>query len=128
MWINSKIRLGGDTKKIATKTGAEMRTGYCFADTGSDDFPMSIVAFNNMADELARYHKGDALMISGNLQANNYTNKDGVEITGWQCVLDSIAGVKKQRPAFQQPKKKPESFDAGHSNFNQINDSLPDKF
>lgn len=123
MWINTKIRLANDTKSITTKTGTPMRTGFCFADTGDDGFPMSVVAFNNLADTLGKYHKGDALVISGNLQANNYTNREGEEIKGWQCVVDGIAGVKKQSPTFAE-KKKPEDFGTAHKNFDQLNDSI----
>jgi len=123
MWINTKIRLANDTKSITTKTGTPMRTGFCFADTGDDGFPMSVVAFNNMADALAKYHKGDVLVVSGSLQENNYTNKGGEEIKGWQCVIDNIAGVKKQSPTFAE-KKQREGFEAAHKMYGQLNDEI----
>ena len=116
MWINTKIRLAKDTKLIKTKTGTPMRTAFGFAEitNGESGFPLGLVAFNEMAEGLAKYHAKDMLMISGNLQANNCTNKQGEEITGWQVVIDSIAGVKKQGPARQQPRQKsnPKAFGA----------------
>jgi len=119
MWINTKIRLAKDTKLIKTKTGTPMRTAFGFAEVanGESGFPLGLIAFNEMAEGLSKYHAKDVLMISGNLQANNYTNKQGEEITGWQVVIDSIAGVKKQSPVRQQPRQKsnPKAFGAANS-------------
>ena len=51
MYVIAKIRLGGDTRKITTKTGTRMQTAFGFADVDSDNgLPVSIVAFGSLAD------------------------------------------------------------------------------
>ncbi len=110
MWINSKIRLAGDSKPIKTKTGTAMRTCFGFADCNDESgFPLGVVAFGKLADTLGKYHKGDTIMISGNMQVNNYTKSDGTEVTRWQVVIDGIAGVKRATQVHSEPFKKQSS-------------------
>jgi len=122
-WLNTTLRLSSDTKRIKTKTGTSMTTGFGFMDVGSDsDHGLSIVSFGEIADELIKYKKGVTIAVTGNLQMNIYTNKDDVEVKQLQIVLDGLSGVKRRNPVHQKPKEK--DFKPAHSNFNQLNDDL----
>lgn len=99
MWVNTTIRLGADPRSIRTKSGTPMTAGFGFADIGGESgFPLGLVCFNKLADELRRYRKGATLAVTGRLQANDYRKADGTEVHGYQLVLDSLAGVKRRAP------------------------------
>ena len=36
MWVIAKVRLGGDTRRITTKTGTRMQTAFGFADVDNN--------------------------------------------------------------------------------------------
>ena len=75
IYMNARVRLIS-TKRITTKTGNPMTTGFCYADIqGETGFPLGLVCWNDIAEELARYGKGDTLTVTGRLQANDYTGK-----------------------------------------------------
>ena len=117
MYVIAKVRLGGDTKKINTKTGTLMRTAWGFADVDSESGLMvGIVAFSNLAEELAKYHKGDSIRVSGIFKANDYTAKDGTEKKGWQIVCDGVAGIKSARGKYSTPKPKADPADQQQRN------------
>jgi single-stranded DNA-binding protein len=103
--MNARVRLVS-TKRITTKTGKAMTTGFCYADIqGEKGFPLSLVCWNDLAEELARYGKGDTLTVNGRLQANDYTNKQGEEVSGYQLIVDGLMGVK--RTSAMQDEVKP---------------------
>ena len=94
IYMNARIRLVS-TKRINTTTGKPMTTGFGYADIqGESGFPLGLVCWNDIAGELARYGKGDTLTVSGRLQANDYENKNGEQVTGYQLIVDGLMGVK----------------------------------
>jgi len=94
IYMNARVRLIS-TKRITTKTGKPMTTGFCYADIqGEKGFPLGLVCWNEMAEELARYGKGDTLTVTGRLQSNDYTNKQGEVVNGYQLIVDGLMGVK----------------------------------
>ena len=105
MYCIAKIRLVKDTRAIQTRTGTRMQTGFGFADIdGESGLAVGLVAFNDLADELAKYSAGANIRISGQFKENNYTSKDGEQVNGYQIVLDGIAGIKAARGKYSQPK------------------------
>ena len=49
------------------------------------------IAFGKTAEFIEKYlHKGTKVAISGSIQNDNYTNKDGVAVYGIQIVVDEI--------------------------------------
>ena len=100
-----------------------MRSSFGFADTGSENgIGVGLVAFGKLADELSKYHKGDTLMISGNVQENDYTNKAGDEIKQMRIMIDCIAGVKKVSATHTDYQRKTRSNAPGQ---NEFNDEIP---
>ncbi len=95
IYMNARVRVIS-TKRITTKTGKPMTTGFCYADIqGETGFPLSLVCWNDIAEELARYGKGDTLTVTGRLQANDYTNKQDEVVNGYQLIVDGLMGVKR---------------------------------
>lgn len=108
IWINSSVKILTDPRKIQTKTGNPMTVAFVGASTeGEDLFTFNIVAFGDMAAELARYTARDSIAITGTLKSNDYTTKTGEERKGFQVILDGLAGVKRRQPV--QEEKKPKS-------------------
>ncbi len=114
MFCIARIRLGTDPRNIQTRTGSPMVTAFGFAYIGSEDrdLPLSIVAFGSLADELAKYRKGDAIRVSGDFQANDYTNRDGQPVEGFQITADGIAGIKSARGRYRESRPKKEKAEA----------------
>ena len=106
MYVIARIRLA-TTKPVQTKSGTRMQSGFGFADVGEgDDLPCGLVAFNNLADTLAKYKKGDTIRVSGDFHHNDYTDKKGNDVNGWQITIEGIAGVKNATGKYNQPKAK----------------------
>lgn len=111
MFVQTRIRLANDPRSIQTKTGTPMATGFGFADIGGENgMPLGLVAFNDLAAELLKYSKGATLGITGQLRANDYTNRDGEEVKGYQVIIDGLIGVKRASPIQVErlPKKRKE--------------------
>lgn len=120
IYMNARVRVIS-TKRIKTKKGKPMTTGFSYADIqGETGFPLSLVCWNDMAEELARYGKGDTLTVTGRLQANDYTSKQGEAVNGYQLIIDGLMGVKRTSAMLNEikPKKHKASEFAGD---NQIN-------
>jgi hypothetical protein len=104
IYMNARLRLV-TTKRIKTKDGKPMTTGFGYADIqGEMGFPLGLVCWNDMAEELARYGKGDTLTVSGRLQANDYENNQGEAVKGYQLIVEGILGSKRTA-AFQDEVK-----------------------
>ncbi len=65
---------------------------------GQATFWLGIIAFGKQADALARHVKGDLISVSGTMQINQWTGKDGGTQQGYQVVADSIISAKTVRP------------------------------
>lgn len=112
-FLTVNLKLSGQPREIKTKTGTPMTTGYGFAKLGNDspDLAISVVAFHDVASELAHYSKGDVINLAGQLKMNLY-EKDGEQKEQLQIVADGIAGkmalkqVKRQQKAQHKPQQK----------------------
>ena len=57
---------------------------------GEADF-FNCVAFGSTAENIAKYfHKGDRILISGRLENNQYTNKEGQKVTSTRIVVEQF--------------------------------------
>jgi single-stranded DNA-binding protein len=59
------------------------------------------VAFGDVAERIARLHKGDALSVAGELSPTEWTDREGVEKHGLNVVVSaalSVYDIKKRRP------------------------------
>lgn len=36
------------------------------------------------------FHKGDGINVQGRMESDKYTNKDGVEVTGWTLMAENV--------------------------------------
>ena len=127
MFVIARVRLANDSSSITTKTDTKMQTCFGFADIDGDSgLPVGIVAFGNLADVLAKYHKGDTLRVSGKLKENNYVNNAGENVEGYQILCEGIAGVKAATMKHQErkPKADPETQQQNQAAADFYEDSL----
>ncbi len=112
IYMNARLRLVL-TKRHQIASSKPMTTGFGYADIqGETGFPLGLVCWNDMAEELARYGKGDTLTVSGRLQANDY-EKNGEQVKGYQLIVEGLMGSKRTA-AFQdevKPKKRESTFE-----------------
>ncbi len=65
---------------------------------GSESVFVSIATFDAKAGErLMALHKGSSLAAVGTLEANNWTDKTGVERKGWRLLVHEILSVYQTR-------------------------------
>nr|WP_284473510.1 single-stranded DNA-binding protein [Serratia symbiotica] len=53
-------------------------------ENGETPFWLSVVAFGKQAEALARHVKGELISVSGTMQINQWTTKDGSTSSGYQ--------------------------------------------
>jgi len=50
-----------------------------------------VVAFERLAELCGQYlHKGSKVYLEGRMTSRKYTNKDGVEVTAWDVILNDM--------------------------------------
>jgi single-stranded DNA-binding protein len=117
IYLNARLRLIS-TKRHKIASGKPMTTGFGYADIqGETGFPLSLVCWNDIATELARYGSGDTLTVSGRLQANDYVKNDE-SVKGYQLIVEGIMGSKRTA-AYQnevKPKKRQTAATQPHEN------------
>ena len=103
--ISAYGRLVADPQTRTTASGTSMAMGRlavalpCHAAEGGEvTFWLGVVAFGKQADALARHVKGDMLSVSGAMQLNQWTGKDGGTQQGYQVVADSVISARTVRP------------------------------
>lgn len=97
-------RIGQSPTTSQTKTGKPMTrcsmavdvTGHNASD--EESVWVSVMAFNRVADDLARAEKGQTLSAMGRLTRSHYVAKDGTERESWSLLADSVLTVKSARP------------------------------
>lgn len=68
------------------------------AEAGESTLWLGVIAFGKQADALAKHQKGDLVSVSGNMQVNQWTGKDGGTQQGYQVVADSVISARTVRP------------------------------
>jgi single-strand DNA-binding protein len=88
-----------------------------------------IVAFGRLGEFAQNYlQKGTKVVLDGELRNNNYTNKDGQKVYGFQIVANSIEFAESKRAA-QENQSRPAEPEADNNGFmgvpDDIEESLP---
>lgn len=103
--ISAYGRLVADPQTRTTNSGTSMAMARLAvalpcnaADNGEATFWLGVIAFGKQADALARHVKGDMLSVSGAMQLNQWTGKDGGTQQGYQIVADSVISAKTVKP------------------------------
>lgn len=99
-------RLRRDPERRTTSSGRDMAFGSLAVDlpAGRDAPPetwwLSLLAFNRVADELAKHRRGDRLAVMGHLQRSRYQRRDGGESReSWTVLCDSVLAPRSPRPS-----------------------------
>jgi single-strand DNA-binding protein len=62
-------------------------------------------AFGRQAEFVEKYlHQGTKVLVTGRLQNNNYTNKDGQKVYGVQIITEEIEFAESKKAAEEKPK------------------------
>lgn len=106
-------RLGGDPRSIDTTSGKPMTVASVAVDVGErnveDPAPewFGIVAFGRHAEALAKHAKGECVAVSGRIQRNRFTDRNGNERVQLQVVADNLVSARTVRPGGGGRKAKP---------------------
>ena len=93
-------QLYGDPQARTSQAGKAFATAKLRAD-GKDGAAVwiSLVAFGELAERLARMKANNAVAVSGKAELSAYTNKAGEPAAGLSIVIDELATLKaKPRP------------------------------
>lgn len=103
--------MGKEDKKVAKVSIATRRT---YVKEGSDvsaDF-IPLTFFGKQAEFAEKYlKKGNRIEVSGRVENNDYTNKDGQKVYGFQFIVEIVefgGGAKKDEELSEHPEPKPE--------------------
>lgn len=94
--MNKIILMGRLTRDPETRTGTTTVTRYSIAvdrrfkkdgEPEADFF--NCTAFGKSAEFADKYFKqGTKVVVSGRMESDNYTNKDGQKVYGWKVIVD----------------------------------------
>lgn len=111
-------RLGQDPRNIDTSSGKSMAVTSVAVDVqergneNPDPEWLGLVAFGGQADKLLQHEKGECVAVSGRVQRNRWTDRDGNEREQLQVVVDSLVSARTVRPG---NKRRQESARDGRS-------------
>jgi single-strand DNA-binding protein len=96
-------RLGRDPKPINTQSGKPMASASIAVDMSTQRDPdathwLPLLAFGQQAEALLRHAQGDMLAVTGRLQRNTWTDKDGTHHIDLQLIADQITSSRTVRP------------------------------
>lgn len=115
MYVIARVRLARDSTTVKTKSGKPMVTNFGFADVAAErGLSVGLTAFGGLAGELLKYRKADNVRVCGDLKQTSYTNRDGEDVTGYDIVLDAIAGVKSARGKYADPRPSKAAINASN--------------
>lgn len=140
MSLNNVCLLGricNDLEEMQTQSGA-LITRLCIAtdrkyqkaDSEKKTDFIDCVAFNNTSTFLNRYfHKGDMIAVQGNIQTDNYTDKNGNKRKSVAVVIENVSfcGSKQQSSSNSNLNVAPPTYaSADNSDFEEIVDDTDD--
>ena len=101
-------RLGTDPREHETRKGGAMATASLAVDVpdrtqGAEEGAtatlwLRVTAFGRVASDLAQHAKGDPVSVSGRLQFNRWTDRDGDSREQWGIVADALVSARTVRP------------------------------
>jgi single-strand DNA-binding protein len=87
-----------------------------------------ITAFGKLGEFAEKYlTKGTKIVMSGSVQNNNYTNKDGQKVYGFAFVADSIEFAESKRVADENRQTTPEPQTNDDDGFMSIPDDIAEE-
>lgn len=93
---------GEEAKTIVRFTIASNRIFKKEGETNADFIPC--VAFGKTAKTIETYvHKGSHILITGPLRNNNYEDKDGRKVYGYQMVTETVELLDKKKEQMEIP-------------------------
>ncbi|MGZ5052332.1 MAG: single-stranded DNA-binding protein [Methylobacter sp.] len=124
-------RLGKDPKESTTKAGNPMVTVSVAVDAGKapgeETLWVSVIAFGQVAESLARHQQGDCIGVMGKLTKSHYQGQDGHERESWSIMADALHSSRTVRPGSTKRTGKPNTtrpqpdYDGGYP----FNDPVP---
>lgn len=105
---NPEVRIGQNNTKVTTFTLAVDRKFKKQGEAEADFF--NCTAFGKQADFVEKYLKqGTKMLVTGSIQNNNYTNKDGQKMYSVQIIINELefAESKSSAGQTQQPMQQP---------------------
>lgn len=95
--------LVADPQKRRTQTGKDVTSARIVHRDSQDDPGMfiSIVGWNDAAEDLARYKKGDLINVFGALKSRSWTDRDNKKRVEFEIELEGVV------PTCRQKKEKP---------------------
>ena len=126
-------RICNDLEEMKTQSGV-LITRFCVAtdrkyqkaDSDKKTDFIDCVAFNNTSTFLSRYfHKGDMIAIQGNIQTDNYTDKNGNKRKSVAVIIENVSfcGSKQQSNSNSNLNVAPPTYaSADNSDFEEIVD------
>jgi single-strand DNA-binding protein len=121
---DADIRYTQDGKAVA---GFSIAVDRRFKREGQPDADFfNCTAFGKLAEFVEKYtHKGTKVVISGELQNNNYTNKEGQTVHNVQIIVNSIEFAESKKAAENNaPVEKPAQEESGFVNVPEGVDEL----
>ena len=118
----NEFRFSGTVERfdrIATKTGTPMVAflAMCWKER------IRIVAFKDLAEQ-TKLAAGDRVEVSGHVQSNSWTDKQGQPRSGWQCIASEIIIAANDNDQ-QQEHPRPPAWQESHQG-NLFPDRRPD--
>lgn len=112
-------RLGGDPRRIETKSAKPMTIASIAVDVGGGDGDSTpewfgVVAFGGMAERLLEHGRGESISISGRLQRRDYTDRQGNPVTQLQIVVDNIVSARTVRSGSGKQHQRSSASADGH--------------
>ncbi|CAK9884235.1 MAG: Single-stranded DNA-binding protein [Candidatus Erwinia impunctatus] len=114
--ISAYGRLVADPQQKETSTGKLMAMARMAvslpcrnAPEGDATMWLSVVAFGQQAETLAKHIKGDMVSIAGNMQLNQWTAQDGTVREQLQVIADSVISARTTRPGARKATSKSSS-------------------
>jgi single-strand DNA-binding protein len=112
-------RIGGEPVTSETKTGKPMCRLSVAVDvaghgtTDPETIWIGVMAFNRVADTLARASKGEMMTAMGKLTKSRYVARDGTERESWSLLADAVLVAKSARPSGRKASPRAGGYDAG---------------
>lgn len=102
--LSAHGRLARDPEQRTTKSGKNMTLASIAVDvtaanaTDQETLWLSLLAFGDQAEALARCKAGESISVIGRLTKGRYVTKNGEERESWSCLVDAVITARSSRP------------------------------
>lgn len=121
-----EIRYGGSTNICIARFSLAVERRFKKDGGPTADF-FNCTAFGKLAEVVEKYlHKGTKIVLDGEIQNNNYQNKDGQMVYGFQVLVSSIEFAESKKAAVEEDEKRQEQ-NIGSDGFMSIPEGLEEE-